>query len=35
MKREQARKEAGAFSIDLLGRSVPVVHTKGGLRALS
>jgi hypothetical protein len=35
MKREQARKETGAFSIDLLGRAVPVVHTKGGLRALS
>lgn len=34
-KRKQARKEAGAFSIDLLGRAVPVVHTDEGLRALS
>jgi len=34
-KREQARKEAGAFSIDLLGRAVSAVHTDDGVRALS
>jgi hypothetical protein len=33
-KRRQLRREKGAFSIDLLNRKVPVVHTEAGIRAL-
>jgi len=33
-KREQLRRQKGAFSIDLLNRKVPAVHTEAGIRAL-
>ena len=33
-KRQQLRREKGAFSIDLLNRKVPAVHTEAGIRAL-
>lgn len=33
-KRAQLRREKGAFSLDLLNRKVPVVHTEAGIRAL-
>jgi len=33
-KRRQLRREKGAFSIDLLNRKVPAVHTEAGIRAL-
>jgi len=33
-KREQLRRQKGAFSIDLLNRKVPAFHTEAGIRAL-
>ncbi len=33
-KRRQLRREKGAFSVDLLNRKVPAVHTEAGIRAL-
>jgi len=33
-KRDQLRRQKGAFSIDLLNRKVPAVHTEAGIRAL-
>ena len=33
-KRQQLRRGKGAFSIDLLNRKVPAVHTEAGIRAL-
>jgi hypothetical protein len=33
-KREQLRREKGAFSIDLLNRKVHAVHTEAGIRAI-
>jgi hypothetical protein len=33
-KRDQLRRQKGAFSIDLLNRKVPAVHTEAGIRGL-
>jgi hypothetical protein len=33
-KRRQLQREKGAFSIDLMNRKVPAVHTDAGIRAL-
>ncbi|MGO9849056.1 MAG: hypothetical protein ACLPKT_21370 [Methylocella sp.] len=33
-KRDQLRRQKGAFSIDLLNRKVPAVHMEAGIRAL-
>ena len=33
-KRAEKAREAGVFSVALLGRAVPALHTEGGLRAV-